>query len=94
MKNFRFRHTIIITASLLSIPLIAMFFTESVDWSTFDFLVMALMLIITISLLQFVINKIQRNENRLFWLMAVVVGFFLLWAEMAVGIFGSPIAGS
>ena len=94
MKKFTFRHTIIITASLLSIPLIAMFFTESVDWSAFDFLVMALMLIIGISLVQFVTTKIQRNENRLFWLMAVVVGFFLLWAEMAVGIFGSPIAGS
>ena len=42
----RFIKIVLIAFSLLFIPFIAMQFTEQVDWSIGDFLIMALMLVV------------------------------------------------
>jgi hypothetical protein len=80
--------------SLLLIPLIAMSFTAEVQWSLFDFIVMGILLMAVGTGLEIVLRKVLSPGRRLLWLSAVVFAGLLLWAELAVGIFGSPLAGS
>lgn len=87
--------TILITATaLLLIPLIAMNFSNEVNWSIFDFLVAGVLLIGTGLTLEFILRKVKTTKNRILFGIALFIALFLIWAELAVGIFGTPFAGS
>ena len=79
---------------LLSIPLVAMQFSHEVNWSAFDFIVMGGLLLGLGLGIEFVLRKVKETRQRLLIIGAIILGFLLLWAEMAVGLFNSPIAGS
>lgn len=81
-------------AGILLIPFIAMQFTKEVDWSIFDFVIMGGLLSGTGLLSEFVIRHIKNSDHRIGLIAVILAALFLLWAELAVGIFGSPIAGS
>lgn len=82
------------TAALLSIPLVAMQFTDEVNWTLSDFIVAGALLFGTGLIYEFTVRKTQNTSNRI--IIAIVLGgaFLLVWAELAVGIFGTPIAGN
>lgn len=82
------------TLSLLLIPLVAMQFTEDVNWSGGDFLIMGILLLSVLCIIEPVRYYITSGRQRTILYLIVLIGFVLLWAEMAVGIFGSAIAGS
>jgi hypothetical protein len=44
-------------------------------------------------LLDYVVRKVDK-KYRLLGVIGIILAFFLLWAELAVGIFNSPLAGS
>ncbi len=90
----RFIYIIFGALSLLLIPLIAMQFTSEVDWSPFDFVVMGVLLIFIGSLIELVLRKVKKYNSRIAWLALIFVLFLLIWAELAVGIFGTPLAGN
>lgn len=94
MKNQRLNIIISIVAFLLLIPFLAMQFTDEVNWSVFDFAVMGTLLLSTGILLDLVLRKVKTAQNRLLLGFVVLLAFFLIWAELAVGIFGTPFAGS
>ena len=79
---------------ILSIPLIAMQFTKEVNWTLSDFLIMGILLFITTFTIDFVLKKFKTLKSRLILIVGIVVLLALVWAELAVGIFGSPLAGS
>jgi hypothetical protein len=79
---------------LLLIPLTAMQFSSEVNWSLFDFVIMGVLLLALGFSIRFIRNKKSVLKYSLLMIIAVVVLFFIIWAELAVGIFGSPIAGS
>ncbi len=83
-----------VVGAILLIPFIAMQFTTEVDWSLFDFILMGILLTGTGVLIELAIRKIKTNPQRLIVLGVILLGFFLIWVELAVGIFGSPFAGS
>jgi hypothetical protein len=76
------------TALLLMLPLIAMQFTNEVDWSPFDFMVMGALLFGTgvsfVVVISFATNLIHKAAIA----MAVGSTFFLIWANLAVGLIG------
>ena len=78
---------------LLMIPLIAMQLTDEVKWSLFDFIIMGAMLSITGLVGEAILKKVKKYKHRLILYIAIVMIFFLIWAELAVGIFGTPFAG-
>ncbi len=81
------------TTVLLMIPLIAMQFTSEVNWDLYDFIIMGVLLFST----GFALSQINQNvdkHKRLFYMLFVLGIFMLVWAELAVGVFGSPFAGS
>ena len=79
---------------ILSIPLIAMRFTKEVNWTLSDFLIMGILLFITTFTIDFVLKKFKTLKSRLILVVATLALLILVWAELAVGIFGSPFAGS
>ena len=82
-----------IVGLLLLIPLIAMQLTNEVNWSLFDFIIMGGMLTITGLLIGIILKKVKNSKNRLILILTIVMIFFLIWAELAVGLFGTPFAG-
>ena len=75
------------------IPLIAMQLTDEVKWSLFDFIIMGAMLSITGLVGEVILKKVKKSKHRLILYITIVMIFFLIWAELAVWIFGTPFAG-
>jgi len=85
----------LVTAILfLTIPLVAMQWTDEVQWDIYDFIVAGIGLFILAVIVELTLRIIKKKSYRLIILAFIILGFLMLWAEMAVGIFGSPIAGS
>ena len=82
-----------IVGLLLLIPLIAMQLTDEVNWSFFDFIIMGALLTITGILIGVILQKVKNSKSRLILIITIVMMFFLIWAELAVGLFGTPFAG-
>ena len=83
-----------IALSLLLIPLIGMQVSDDVDWSAFDFIIMGILLLGTGLIIEFTLRKFKTLKSRIIACGIVLSIFFLIWAELAVGIFGTPFAGS
>jgi hypothetical protein len=86
---------ILFTASLLLLtPLVAMLFTDEVDWSFSDFIIAGVLLFGTGLLCEFALRKVKKTQYRIAIVAAILVVLLLTWIELAVGIFGTPFAGS
>jgi hypothetical protein len=81
-------------AGLLLVPFIAMQFSDQVKWGAFDFLVAALLLFGFGLLIEMVLRKIKKTGHRILVCGGLLLVLLLIWAELAVGIFGTPLAGS
>ncbi len=94
MKNKRLKIILTAVAVLLSIPFIAMQFTDEVSWTIFDFIVMGILLLSTGLLFELAMRKVTKKSYRIAIYIAIPIAFLIIWAELAVGIFGTPFAGS
>ena len=83
-----------IVGLLLTIPLIAMQLTDEVEWSLFDFIIMGTLLLITGLMGEIIFKRVKNSKHRLILYIIIAMIFFFVWAELAVGIFGTPFAGS
>ena len=79
---------------LLIIPLIEQLDGKAAfNWSVFDF-ILAFVMLLSFGLgLEYLIRKIPSIKVKIFAILMACFLFILLWTEMAVGIFNSPIAG-
>ncbi|MBT8256125.1 MAG: hypothetical protein KJO23_06250 [Bacteroidia bacterium] len=93
MKNKRLLLILTIVLTLLLVPFIAMQFTSEVNWELGDFVIAGVLLLVTGLMVELVLRKTS-NKYRFPVLAAIVLLFLLVWAELAVGIFGTPFAGS
>jgi len=93
-SKLRIRIILVTTALILSIPLIAMQFTKEVNWTLSDFVIAAVLLLGTGLAIDLVIRYVKTGLSRTILLVVILLLLFLTWAELAVGIFGSPFAGS
>ncbi len=94
MKNNRLKIILITMLFLLLIPLIAMQFTAEVNWGPLDFVVAAILLFSTGLIIDLVLRKIKNGTYRIAIIIALLVLLLLIWAELAVGVFGTPFGGS
>ena len=83
-----------VPAVLLLMPLIAMQFTKEVDWSGSDFIIGGILLFGTAGVIDLVLRNVKTAKNRIIFSLLVLAVLFLVWAELAVGVFGTPFAGS
>ena len=79
---------------LLLIPLIGMTITDEINWSPFDFFTMGSLLILLGIGINLVSSRVKNLKYGVLYIGVIVIIFMLIWAELAVGLFGTPIAGS
>ena len=79
---------------ILGFVYVSMYFTHEVNWSFADFCTAAVLLFGTGSMGIVCWEHINSTYWRIIALVALILGFILIWAELAVGVFGSPFAGN
>ncbi len=80
--------------ALLSIPLVGNLFSKEVNWSGADFLIAGALLFTTAFIINLIRNRIKKQSQKVMICIFIVLTIALVWIELAVGIFGSPFAGS
>ncbi len=88
------RRVLLGTGAILLVPLVAMRFTAEVNWGVLDFAVAGALLAGSGSLYVLLTRKLRTATQRRAIGGGLLLTLMLVWAELAVGIFGSPIAGS
>lgn len=83
-----------IVAFILLIPLVAMQFTKEVNWDLGDFVIMGTLLLTTGITIEILTRIVKSAQLKVAFTLIILLILFLIWAELAVGIFGSPFAGS
>ena len=94
MKNRRLLIIVIIIGVLMFIPLIAMQFTNELNWDLADFILMGILLLCTGFACELVLRNISSTKNKIVLCGIILAMLIIIWAEFAVGIFGTPVAGS
>ena len=77
----------LVTAAILMIPLVAMQFTNEVNWTGSDFVAAGVLLALAGLVLTFALRTVRSAKSRLVAIGLIGLGFLYCWAEMAVGIF-------
>lgn len=85
---------VLVTAAILLVPFIAMQFTGEVNWSIFDFVVAGVLLAGTGLAYVLSTMKMSSSRSRLAIGAVLAVALLLVWAELAVGLIGTPFEGS
>ena len=92
--NKRYLIIFLVTSSILLIPFMAMQLSNEVNWGLLDFIVAGVLLLGTGFIIDFVIRKVPKISYRIMIIGALLILLFLIWAELAVGIFGTMFAGN
>ncbi|KQT21815.1 hypothetical protein ASG31_00260 [Chryseobacterium sp. Leaf404] len=89
------------TALIFAIPsilivaaFIANYVVEGFNWTGSDFLIAAILLFGTASFIYMILNSKLSVRAKTMISIVIVLILMVIWVEMAVGLFGSPIAGS
>lgn len=81
-----FKRPAIATGVVLLIPFLASEMAI-INWDLADFIVMGTMLFGTGLILELVVRKATNKTHRVALVIAALLGFLWLWAELAVGVF-------
>jgi len=81
-------------AVLLCIPLLGNIFSEEFDWSPGDFVIGAVLLFGTAFIIDLILRIVKNKTYKILLSVAILILLLLVWAELAVGIFGTPFAGN
>lgn len=82
------------TAAILLVPLVAMQVTSEVVWTLSDFLLMGAVLMGFGTAFVFAARFVKTRQHRMLLGAAMTLLTMFIWAELAVGVVGSPFAGS
>ena len=77
------------TAALLMVPLVAMQFTDEVDWSIIDFVIAGALLFGTGTLFVLVMRAPENIIYKCAMVLTIGATFLMIWANLAVGLIGS-----
>lgn len=85
----------VVTGLILLVPLVAMQFSDDVDWKLGDFVIIGALLLGTGFAYELVVRKVKNATHRAILGIALLAALILIWADLAVGIFNIPgISGS
>lgn len=94
MKNNRLIGILLMVVFISSVPLMTMRFTNEVNWTLSDFIVAGFLLLGTGLTIEAVARNVKDRKTKISLMAGTFLVLFLVWAELAVGVFGTPIAGS
>jgi hypothetical protein len=81
-------------AAILLIPFIAMQFTDEVRWDFLDFLAAGALLAGVGGTYVLLASRMNNTVQKAVLAIALGIGLLAVWMELAVGVFGTPFAGS
>ena len=93
-QNTNIIHIALGTVFILLMLMLVNQFNDEVDWKIGDFIVMGILLLSAGLAYELIAKKMSTTAYRVAVAIAIGIVFLLIWAELAVGIFGSPFAGS
>ena len=93
-ENKRLLGIVLVVALLLLAAVLGDRFIDGFDWKLFDFVIAGFLLLGTGLACEFVLRKVRKWEYRLILCAGLLFALFVVWAELAVGIIGTPLAGS
>lgn len=79
---------------LLLFPLVGTLVSNEVNWSFFDFIVMGMLILLVSFGIKQIIKRTNSMHYRILLIGSILLIFLLVWAELAVGIFGTPFEGN
>ncbi|HRH42167.1 MAG TPA: hypothetical protein PKY82_11120 [Pyrinomonadaceae bacterium] len=88
-QNKRLIGIILGVGILLLIPVIAQF-----PWTPIDFIVAGVLLLGTGLMCELVLRTVTKSVYRIALCAGILLALALIWIELAVGIFGTPFAGT
>jgi bacteriorhodopsin len=95
MKNIRLFGILFTVAALLLVPFVAMQLgAEGVKWTVIDFIAAAIMLVGAGLAIEVALRVVKRWQYRVAACVAILFVLAVVWVELAVGIIGTPFAGS
>lgn len=80
---------LLVTAGILMIPLVANW-----PWTLSDYIVMGGLIFGTGLIYELIARTLTTKSHSTIVAIVLFVAFILIWVELAVGIFGTPFAGS
>ena len=93
-KNKRLICILLAVPALLLILFMAMKLTGEMKWGWFDFIIAGVLLLATGFAIELVLRLVKKTTHRLAIGTGILFLLFIVWAELAVGLFGTPLAGS
>lgn len=93
-QNINLVHIAVTAALVLLVPFIVMQFIDEVNWGLADFVIIGGLVFSTGFAYVFAATKFSGTRQRVAIGFVLAAAFLFTWAELAVGVFGSPIAGS
>ncbi|MYN01394.1 hypothetical protein GTP41_04690 [Pseudoduganella sp. DS3] len=82
------------TGALLLIPLAAMQFTDEVRWTLVDFILAGALLAGMGACYVLLASRMHDRAQKAVLAIVLGIGLLAVWMELAVGVFGTPLAGS
>lgn len=76
------------------VPAVAMVFTDEVNWSPVDFAAAAVLLFGAAAIIEAALRLVAKPLYRLLAVASILLVLLVIWAELAVGLIGTPMAGS
>ena len=93
MDKKRLRYRLLLFWSLLLIPLVGSQFTTEIQWDMYDYLAAVLLLSAGAWSIEGILQSQKSKHLKKIGVVVILLLLLILWAEMAVGLFGSPLAG-
>jgi len=94
MKTENLLIILMVVGGILLIPFIGMQVSNEVNWSSSDFVIMGILLFLSGLAINFALSKLKTRKSKILACAIILLILFVIWAELAVGIFGTPFAGS
>lgn len=93
-RSNRVIYFLAIPTILLLLAILAMLFTNEMKWDIFDIIVMGILLFSASLACERIFSKLKNEKLAILFCGLVLLVFFLIYAELAVGVFGTALAGS
>ena len=83
-----------LTFVILLFPFVASVLSKEFNWSFFDYCISGILIFSSITIFSMITALKLTKRNRIILASIFILVILILWIELAVGIFDSPIAGN
>jgi dipeptide/tripeptide permease len=94
MLSSRLKKILISITVILTIPVLGKLYTDDFQWALPDFIIGAMLLYGTSFMIDVILRKVQKKSHRIALSGLILLVLLCIWAELAVGLIGTPFAGN